>query len=62
VDPLASKKGFWNELLGLGDFYYELGVQIAEACLLARPFNGGLMEMGVSGVRAPPPSPNRLTI
>lgn len=25
VDPLASRKGFWAELLGIGDFYYELG-------------------------------------
>ncbi|KAF9613707.1 hypothetical protein IFM89_010149 [Coptis chinensis] len=24
VDPLASNKGFWAELLGIGDFYYEL--------------------------------------
>ena len=31
VDPLASNKGFWTELLGFGDFYYELGVQIG-AC------------------------------
>jgi ESCRT-II complex subunit VPS22 len=30
VDPLASNKGFWAELLGVGDFYYELGVQIIE--------------------------------
>ena len=28
VDPLASNKGFWVELLGFGDFYYELAVQI----------------------------------
>lgn len=26
VDPLASNKGFWAELLGIGDFYYELGL------------------------------------
>ena len=30
VDPLASGKGFWSEMLGVGDFYYELGVQIVE--------------------------------
>ncbi|CBI26612.3 unnamed protein product, partial [Vitis vinifera] len=24
VDPLALNKGFWVELLGIGDFYYEL--------------------------------------
>ncbi|KAF3813628.1 hypothetical protein GH733_018781 [Mirounga leonina] len=30
VDPLASGKGFWSEMLGVGDFYHELGVQIIE--------------------------------
>uniref|UniRef100_A0A1I7XGC5 Secreted protein n=1 Tax=Heterorhabditis bacteriophora TaxID=37862 RepID=A0A1I7XGC5_HETBA len=30
VDPLASGKGFWAEKLGVGDFYYELAVQIVE--------------------------------
>ena len=33
VDPLASSKGFWSEMLGVGDFYYELGVQIVEVCM-----------------------------
>ncbi len=28
VDPLASSKGFWSEMLGVGDFYYELAVQV----------------------------------
>ncbi|KAJ3049438.1 ESCRT-II subunit protein snf8 [Rhizophlyctis rosea] len=45
VDPLASNKGFWSELLGVGDFYYELGVQIAEICLATRERNGGLIEI-----------------
>lgn len=36
VDPLASKKGFWSELLDVGDFYYELAVQIIEVCILTR--------------------------
>jgi hypothetical protein len=39
-------QGMWNELLGFGDFYYELGVQLVEACLASRPLNGGLMELG----------------
>ncbi|CAM9280099.1 unnamed protein product [Lampetra planeri] len=43
VDPLASGKGFWSEMLGVGDFYYELGVQIVEVCLALRHRNGGLM-------------------
>ena len=25
VDPLASNKGFWSNMLDIGDFYYELG-------------------------------------
>ena len=25
VDPLASGKGFWSNVLDIGDFYYELG-------------------------------------
>ena len=33
------------QVLGFGDFYYELGVQIVEACLATRSLNGGLMEM-----------------
>ena len=28
VDPLSSNKGMWATLLGFGDFYYELGVQV----------------------------------
>lgn len=45
VDPLVSSKGFWGQLLGVGDFYYELGVQIVEVCMQSRPINGGLMEI-----------------
>ncbi len=45
VDPLASNKGVWAQLMGFGDFYYQLGVQIVEACLATRPYNGGLMDL-----------------
>eukprot|EP00126_Sphaerothecum_destruens_P000260 Sdes_comp10307_c0_seq1m1945 len=45
VDPLASNKGFWGQLLGVGDFYYELGVKIIEVCLTSRSTNGGLIEL-----------------
>jgi len=45
VDPLASNKGFWAEVLGFGDFYYKLGVQILAACWRSRGTNGGLMEL-----------------
>ena len=26
VDPLSSNKGFWVDVLGVGDFYYEIAV------------------------------------
>lgn len=45
VDPLASGKGFWAEVLGVGDFYYELGVQIIEVCMATNHRNGGLMSL-----------------
>ncbi|KAK2080847.1 hypothetical protein QBZ16_000701 [Prototheca wickerhamii] len=47
VDPLASNKGIWNKLLGLGDFYYELGVQCVESCMILRNSVGPLMEVQV---------------
>ena len=45
VDPLASSKGFWSEMLGVGDFYYELGVQIIEVCMAHSHKTGGFMEL-----------------
>jgi len=45
VDPLASNKGFWSEMLGVGDFYYELAVQIIQICLKTRPQNGGIIDV-----------------
>lgn len=44
VDPLRSSKGFWT-VLGLGDFYYELGVKVIEACASTRDADGGLRTM-----------------
>lgn len=45
VDPLASSKGFWSELLGVGDFYYELSVQVIEVCMATSHLNGGLITL-----------------
>lgn len=39
----TAGKGFWSEMLGVGDFYYELGVQIIEVCLALKHRNGGLI-------------------
>ncbi|KAG9065782.1 ESCRT-II subunit protein snf8 [Linnemannia hyalina] len=67
VDPLASSKGVWGELLGVGDFYYELGIQIIDVCLSTRALNGGLMELSevqrrverMRGVRDPTSATNK---
>ncbi len=40
IDPLGSTKGVWD-LLGVGEFYWDLGLQVAEVCLVTRPENGG---------------------
>ena len=45
VDPLASTKGAFAAALGLGDFYYELGVQVVEACMATTPINGGVIDL-----------------
>jgi len=45
VDPLASRQGFWAQMLGLGDFYYELAVQLIQLCLALREENGGLISL-----------------
>ena len=38
---LTAGKGFWSEMLGVGDFYYELGVQVIEVCMATNHRNGG---------------------
>jgi len=40
VDPLGSTKGVWD-MLGVGEFYWDLGVQVAEVCFVTREENGG---------------------
>jgi ESCRT-II complex subunit VPS22 len=61
VDPLAcmfknkivdqidflclASKGFWSQVLGVGDFYYELAVQIVEVCVATSAQNGGLISL-----------------
>ena len=43
----VASKGFWTEMLGIGDFYYELAVQIVEICFSMRVETGGLLEMTI---------------
>ncbi|SPO30619.1 related to SNF8 - protein involved in glucose derepression [Ustilago trichophora] len=52
VDPLSSSSrnagglsGLWSDMLGLGDWQYELGVQIIDVCVSTRATNGGAIAM-----------------
>ena len=45
VDPLASSKSLWASALGLGSFYFELGVRAASVCMATRASNGGLISL-----------------
>lgn len=45
VDPLGGgQKGLWDKM-GVGDWYYALGVQVVDVCLRARERGGGLVPM-----------------
>lgn len=45
VDPLASSKGFLSTILGIGDFFYELGVVIIEIAVQTRSSSGGIISL-----------------
>ncbi|KAJ3335810.1 hypothetical protein HDU93_004382 [Gonapodya sp. JEL0774] len=45
IDPLASRKSAWSDLLGVSDFYYQLAVQCVDVCVRTRPQNGGLIDL-----------------
>jgi ESCRT-II complex subunit VPS22 len=45
VDPLASNKGIFADILGIGQFYFELGVGVVEICLKTRSRNGGIISV-----------------
>ena len=39
---MTARKGFWNKVLGVGDFYFEVGVRAVEVCLAFRERDGGV--------------------
>ena len=41
---VTLEQGFWSGL-GLGDFYYELGVKVVGVCAATREENGGLIAL-----------------
>jgi ESCRT-II complex subunit VPS22 len=40
-----ANKGFWADIFGVGDFYYELAVQAIEASMKSREADGGLVAL-----------------
>lgn len=48
VDPLSTSKSFWGAMLGLGEFYNELSVKVAEVCIASRSRNGGIIRYDIS--------------
>src|SRR5210317_1050787 len=44
VDVLDTEKSFWGNL-GMGDFFYELGIRVVEVCLASRSRNGGIIRV-----------------
>lgn len=42
---MASNKSYWSDLLGVGDFYFDLGVVIIEATLNLKNRTGGLTSL-----------------
>jgi ESCRT-II complex subunit VPS22 len=43
VDPLGGgEKGIWDKM-GVGDWYYKLGIQVVDVCLRGRERGGGLL-------------------
>lgn len=45
VDPLHSSTNFWTKMLGVGDIYYELAVQVVEICMALNHRTGGVMDV-----------------
>lgn len=45
VDPLKSSANYWVKLLGVGDFYFQLAIQINEVFLATSHKNGGILSM-----------------
>ncbi|CAL8102402.1 unnamed protein product [Calicophoron daubneyi] len=45
VDPIAYSRGCWSQALGLGEFYYHLGVRIIEVCMAKQKYTGGILPL-----------------
>lgn len=45
VDPLTSNKGFWADILGIGNYYFELAVRIVQVSVETRLMNGGIIAL-----------------
>lgn len=45
VDPLSSSTNIWTKMLGVGDIYYELAIQVVEICMALNHRTGGVMDI-----------------
>jgi ESCRT-II complex subunit VPS22 len=45
VDPLATSKGLFSDILGIGSYYFDLGVVILDICWRTRSQNGGIISI-----------------
>lgn len=45
VDPLSSSTNFWTSILGVGDIYYEIAIQVVEICMALNHQTGGVMDI-----------------
>jgi ESCRT-II complex subunit VPS22 len=61
VDPLASSKGCWTDILGIGEYYFQLAVIITEIALKRRRHNGGVIAISdLAKILTGPSSPTVL--
>ena len=46
-----AHKGWLAEILGIGDFYYEISVQVIEACQETADIDGGIIDLDLVVMR-----------
>lgn len=44
---MIASKGFWTEMLGIGNFYYELAIQVVETCMILQEQTGGITGLDI---------------
>ena len=47
VEPYVSRRTFWSELFGFGEWYARLGLLVAQTAMATRSINGGLIPLSI---------------